>query len=154
MQSKYAQSENVAIVEADISRREFSLERKFDIISAIGVIFHVVDDALWRQALVNMRERLNDDGVIIIGGCFGWITKNTQFHVTDDFETAEQAMHSIYHGVSSASEIYFNKRVRSLRQWKTAAAETGLRVQQVVRTTWHFGIHTPENNIMVLTRRP
>lgn len=160
LRSKYAQMENVVIMEGDISQRGEFLGRKFDVICAIGVVFHIVDDALWRQALANMGDLLSDGGVIIVGGHFGWVTQDIQFHVTDDFESMEQAMDSLLGvkyslgGVKSAKEIYVNKRVRSLRLWKTAAAEAGLRVHMLQKTPRHFGIPTPENNIMVLKRGP
>jgi len=153
LRSKYAHSKNVVIVEGDISQSDFSLDRKFDVISAIGVIFHIVEDDLWHKALINLCNMLSDDGVIVVGGDFGWITQNVQFHVTDDFDDLEQAMNSLG-GAYSVKEIYFNKRVRSLRQWKTAAAKAGLHVQQVARTPRYSRIVTPENNIMVLKKAP
>jgi trans-aconitate methyltransferase len=151
LRSKYAHTENVAILEGDVSRSGVSHDRKFDIISAIGVIFHIVEDDLWHKALINLRDMLNDDGVIVVGGHFGWITQNVQFHVTDDFDSLEQAMNSLQ-GARYAQQIYFSKRLRSLRQWKTAARKTGLYVQQVVKTQRVLGIAAPENNIMLLKK--
>lgn len=153
LRSKYAHSENVIIVEGDVSRNGFSLDRKFDVISAIGVIFHIVEDDLWHKALVNLRDMLSDDGVLVVGGNFGWITQNVQFHVTDDFDNLEQAMNSLQ-SVYYAKEVYVNKRVRSLRLWKSAARKAGLHVQQVVNTQRVLGIAAPENNIMVLKKIP
>jgi len=151
LRTKYAHLENVAIAEGDISQSGFSRDRKFDVISAIGVVFHIVEDDLWLKALVNMRNMLNDDGVIVVGGHFGWITQNIQFHVTDDFDNLEQARNSLQNAYS-ARQVFFNKRVRSLRRWKAAAAKAGLQVQQVINTPRYSGIAAPENNIMVLKK--
>lgn len=157
LRTKYAGMDNVVIMEADISLRGVFLGRKFDVISAIGVIFHIVDDALWRQALVNMRNLLSDGGVIVVGGHFGWTTQDVQFHLNDNYEDLEQAINSLqgvkytFQRGQDAGDIYVNKRIRSLRYWKSAAAEAGLRVQMVRKTPSSFGIPMPENNIMLLT---
>ena len=157
LRSKYAGKDCVAILEGDISRRGEFLGRKYDVICAIGVIFHIVDDTLWRQALVNMRSLLNEGGVIVVGGYFGWITQDIQFHVTDDYDNPEQAMGSLegvkykFQSGQFAKEVYVNKRVRSLRYWKSAAAEAGLRVKMLRITPSFYGIPTPENNILLLT---
>ena len=141
----------VVIVDGDITQRVLTIERKYDVISAIGVIFHIVEDDLWHQALVNLHDMLSDDGVIVVGGHFGWITQNVQFHVTDDFDNLEKAMKS-FQGAYHAPEIYFSKRVRSLRLWKKAALKAGLRVEQVIRTERFAGIPAPENHILVLMK--
>lgn len=151
LRTKYAQRDDVAISQGDISRADFAAERRFDVISAIGVLFHVVDDADWRRALVNLRELLSEGGLIVVGGHFGWTTQNTQFHVTDDFANEQEAMASLQN-VYGAGKIRYNKRVRSLRYWKAAAAEAGLQIVEVVRTPTYSGIGTPENNIVALKR--
>jgi SAM-dependent methyltransferase len=80
--AKYAQTPEVSIIRGDIADKNLRLGLKFDVINAIGVIFHIVDDVLWHQALENMRQLLSDSGVIVIGGYFGFITADTQFHLT------------------------------------------------------------------------
>jgi hypothetical protein len=148
--AKYAQTPEVSIIRGDIADKNLRLGLKFDVINAIGVIFHIVDDVLWHQALENMRQLLSDSGVIVIGGYFGFITADTQFHLTDDFNDFKTGMNP--REVQKAREIYVNKRVRSLRFWRRAAASAGLEVRCVIRTAWCPEIATPENNILLLTK--
>ncbi len=148
LREKYVRTDRVAIVEGDITDKSFCVDRKFDIVNAIGVVFHIVDDRLWLQALINIRRLLNDDGLVIIGGQFGMITRNVQFHATDEFENLEEMRRSPVGG-----EVRINKRIRSLRRWKKVARMAGLRVKLVIRTPNFSDILTPENNVMVLERR-
>jgi trans-aconitate methyltransferase len=147
LRAKYAGTEGVAIVHGDITQRAFSLERKFDIVNAIGVVFHIVDDELWLQALVNLRELLHDDGVMVVGGEFGWITQNVQFHAADEFATLQEMRRA-----PAGGEVRVNKRIRSLARWKRAARAAGLRVKVLIRTANAAEIVTPENNVLVLER--
>jgi hypothetical protein len=147
LRAKYASSADVAILRADISDKSFRLERKFDVVNAIGVVFHIVDDALWLQALANMRELLSERGVMVVGGHFGWLTQNVQFHRIDEFESYDDALRQ-----SPGGEIRVNKRIRSRWRWKKAARMAGLRVRAVIRTQGAPEILAPENNVMVLER--
>lgn len=148
LQKKYAGIDNVSIVYGDISSESFALDRKFDVINAIGVIFHIVDDASWQQALTNMRNHLTDGGIIVVGGEFGLITQNVQFHSKDNFESIEDL-----NDTPAGEEIYFNKRIRSLRLWKKVTSKIGLNVQKVIRTPTYPEVFTPENNVMVLAQK-
>jgi trans-aconitate methyltransferase len=147
LRAKYAATDGVAIVQGDVAEASFRPERRFDIVNAIGVVFHIVDDARWLQALVNMRALLQDDGVMVVGGEFGLITQNVQFHASDDFDTLEEMRKA-----PSGGEVRVNKRIRSLRQWKRAARAAGLRVKALIRTANAAEIVTPENNVLLLER--
>jgi Methyltransferase domain len=148
LRDKYAILDRVSILDGDISDKSFCLDRKFDIVNAIGVMFHIVDDALWLQALINMKNLLNDDGLIVVGGEFGLISQNVQFHAKDEFEHLEEMRIP-----SGGGEVRINKRIRSLRRWKKAASAAGLRVKLLVRTSNVAEIVTPENNVLVLERQ-
>ena len=145
LREKYAHSDRVAIVEGDLTDKSFCVDRKFDIVNAIGVVFHIVDDGLWLQALINMRSLLNDDGLLIVGGQFGMFTGDVQFHAADEFESLEEVRRS-----PAGGEVRVNERIRSLSRWKKAARMDGLRVKLVIRTPNFSDILTPENNVMVL----
>jgi len=147
LRNKYKNSDEVWIVEGDISDTSLELERSFDIVNAIGIIFHIVDDNRWFQALVNMRQLLNDQGIIFIGGHCGRITQNVQFHLSDQFNGKEEIPIS-----NTSTEVLINKRIRSLRCWKRTAKKAGLKVQWVIRTKNAPEILTPENNIIILKR--
>src|SRR5207237_8170227 len=138
LRAKYAGIDGVAIEHGDISDPAFRLERKFDVVNAIGVVFHIVDDARWLQALVNLRKLLTHDGVLVVGGEFGWLTQHVQFHSSDAFDSLEDMRRPF------GAQVRINKRIRSLARWKKAARAAGLRVKLLVRTANVAEIVTPE----------
>lgn len=145
---KYADRPRVEIKDADVSSPDFlasDLGEPFDYISAIGVLFHITDDAGWRQALRNLRSVLSPEGLIFAGGDFGWQTRNVQFHRVDEFDDwAAQTADA------NAHKAFVNKRVRSLADWHAAAAEADLAILDLVRVETDWAIHTPENDLLVL----
>ena len=146
LKSKYGSSEKAEILEGDISASDFDLGEKFEVVSAIGVMFHIVDDRLWEQAVANIAGHLSDKGVAVIGGQFGRVTRNVQFHNSDHFESWDEA-------AASKSEVALvNKRIRSLRRWRSCARRAGLRVDCVKRARGRKEIETPENDVLILTR--
>lgn len=133
----------VEVLNNDVSAQGFS-PGQFDIINAIGVMFHIVDDAAWERAIRNLARSLAPGGTIIVGGQFGWLTRSVQFHCKDQFDSWQEAQ-----ARGMQREVLVNKRIRSLRAWRTATAAAGLRVAGVVRTPAVRGIPTPENHILV-----
>lgn len=133
----------VKVLNADVSAQGFN-PGKFDIINAIGVMFHIVDDTAWERAIRNLARSLAPGGTIIVGGQFGWLTRSVQFHRKDLFGSWREAQ------AAECSEVLVNKRIRSLRVWKAATAAAGLRVIGVVRTSAVRGIPTPENHILLI----
>jgi SAM-dependent methyltransferase len=132
LRRKYADVGNVVVKQADIAAPNFELGLRFHVINAIGVMFHIVDDTLWKRALYNLASHLHERGTMVIGGHFGWITQDVQF------------------GGSDPNNPAVNKRVRSLRLWKAAADEAGLEVCGLNRTPRASGISTPQNHVLFL----
>jgi SAM-dependent methyltransferase len=147
LRRKYEGDERVTIVEGDASEDRFGLGESFDLISAIGVMFHIVDDARWERAVANLAGHLEPDGVMVVGGQFGRVTDNVQFHDTDQFDNWDEAR------TARGEVALVDKRIRSLRLWKNCADRAGLRVLAVKRADPQKGIETPENNVMVLGRK-
>jgi SAM-dependent methyltransferase len=149
LREKYAGDAAVAIHALDVSDSRFDLSgERFDLISAIGVMFHIIDDDRWHRAVGNLAGVLASGGIVIVGGDFGTETRNVQFHGSDHFESwNEQA-------ASMADKNRVNKRVRSLADWHKAAADHGLAIADLVRSDQEPGIATPENDILVLSRAP
>jgi SAM-dependent methyltransferase len=145
LRKKYASSPRVRILEADIAGADFDVEGPFDIIIAIGVMFHIVEDRLWERAVARLASLLSEDGIILVGGQFGLITQNVQFEALDNLSRPDSAG-------ATAPVALVNKRIRSLRRWERCAQEAGLEVERVVKTTQHKDIFTPENNVLVLRR--
>ncbi len=144
---KYEGCPNVHIISGDISDPTFHLGQRFDLISAVGVFFHIVEDERWKRALRNLADHLNDDGIIIASGQFGWITQNVQFHATDEFLSYKDSVNA------ASPTLLVNKRVRSLALWKKCTREAGLRIVALKRTRQRKAILTPENNVLILSRK-
>lgn len=143
LRSKYRDVSKVDIRQVDITSPDFDISEKFDVINAIGVIFHVVEDDLWQHAIRNLSRHLKAQGVIITGGEFGHITQNVQFRLKPSKALA---------GGRVEEAAFVTKRIRSLGAWKKCVAEAGLRVKGFVKTKRLKGVRVPENNILVLSR--
>ena len=148
LEQKYAGEEKVHIVGTDVTHERFQLDQTFEVVNAIGVMFHIVEDTKWQRALRNLAGCLTDDGIILAGGQFGLTTQNVQMHKTDDFESWTEAR------TSSAPAIRVNKRLRSLAMWKAGARQAGLTVRGLQLTKRHRAVWTPEGNVLVLSREP
>jgi SAM-dependent methyltransferase len=145
LREKYANNPAVKICSLDISDSPFALrDDRFDLVSAIGVIFHVVDDGRWHQAIKNLASVLKPGGVLIVGGDFGVETRNVQFHASDHFEAWSDQIQE------AAAELRVNKRVRSLAEWHKVATNCGLVIADLVRSDRELGVATPENDVLVL----
>lgn len=144
---RYAAQQRVRIVEADIAAADPAIEGSFDVINAIGVMFHIVDDQLWERAVRNLCRLLAADGTMVVSGQFGLTTQNVQFHNTDSFSSWSEMRRT------HSDVALVNKRIRSLQAWKACARRSGLRVDAVRRNHTPAGIRTPENNLLILRRR-
>jgi 2-polyprenyl-3-methyl-5-hydroxy-6-metoxy-1,4-benzoquinol methylase len=111
LKNKYQSS--VKLLQWDISEDipQALKEVRFDIINAIGVIFHIVDDHKWRMGIKNLSTLLKDRGIFIIGGDFSDTTKER--------------------GVM--------RKTRSLGEWKKLASSLDLNVLEVKRYDWWAG---------------
>lgn len=146
LEAKYADVPDVTIVEADISDPGFALDGEFEIVNAIGVMFHIVDDDRWERAVAALGRRLAPGGVFVVGGHFGHVTQNVQFHRTDSFSSWEDFRSA------GGETALVNKRIRSLRRWRRGAARAGLHAACVRRTRQSGSLQTPENNVLVLVK--
>jgi SAM-dependent methyltransferase len=134
LSERYTDDPAISVLELDVGSQTFSLDERFDVVNAIGVMFHVVEDEAWRRAVRNLGGLLAPGGVLIVGDQFGRRTKDVGFKRAED------------------GGILVNKRIRSLRAWKACAADAGLDVLALHRTRKSRRIDTPENNILVLGR--
>lgn len=83
----------------------------FDVVNAIGVMFHIVDDEAWSRAVTHLTGLLSPHGVAIFGGDFGDETRDR--------------------GVM--------RRTRALAAWEAVLARCGQRVLSVERYDWWAG---------------
>ena len=147
LRAKYAGRQEVTVLQADIANDPLP-ENHFDIVNAIGVMFHIVDDRLWKQAVAKLLAALKPEGLMLIGGDFGAETRNVQFHRTDRFDSWSE------HDSTKAPAQRINKRVRSLAEWTHLASDLGAVVVEIIRSDAAPGIRTPENDLLVLRRAP
>lgn len=59
-----------AFFQADISDPALSIPGPYDLVSAISMIFHIVDEARFRQALTNMARLVEPGGYLLIVDAF------------------------------------------------------------------------------------
>lgn len=150
LKDKYLDDPAVTILEADVADAAFSVDAiggPVDLVSAIGVLFHIVDDGRWESAVRNLAGVLKPDGLLLVGGDFGAESANVQFNKIDEFSTWAE-----HDGAPDGPEIRVNKRLRSLGQWHHVAAGCGLEIVDLVRTDSEQFITTPENDLLVLAR--
>lgn len=104
-----------------------------DLVNAIGVMFHIVDDAAWADTIHAAGRALAIDGTFIVGGHFGWLDGvNVQID----------------------SDGWINKRLRSKRRWFRVLKAAGFSKMRVYRNRAHLRvpITLPENNVLVATK--
>lgn len=151
LREKYAGNPDVTILERNVCDDDFgptTLGGPVDYVTAIGVMFHIVDDIRWRQALRNLAGCLNIGGLMFVGDEAGAQTRNKEFHHSDSFRTWREFKQA----AASKDEVRVSKRVRSIADWGAAAMDAGLRVVDVVRSDREPVITTPENDVIVLEK--
>jgi SAM-dependent methyltransferase len=146
LRAKYGGEPRVEVVEDDVSRSGFELAERFDVIVAIGVMFHVVDDATWARAIDNLSSHLMEGGAAVFGGAFGIRTRDADFAPLDEFGSWEEFL------AARARAPLVRKRVRSFMRWRKAARRAGLRIHRLHRTRRSRAIPAPENNLLFLRR--
>lgn len=149
LRDKYA-GQAVRVVSGDVSDAEFTdstFEAPADYISAIGVMFHIVEDERWERSLANLARALKPDGVLVFGGEFGDETRDVQFHTVDTFSSWRDSRQG-----GAEGEVRVNKRIRSLEMWRTALDRAGMEVVDVVITEKDERLAAPENNILIAVR--
>jgi SAM-dependent methyltransferase len=114
---RFTHQPNVEILAADISHPDFDLGHQFNIINAIGVMFHIVEDDKWQQAIANMSRHLAPGGAMLVGGMFGLVTQDVQRAWAKDRRGA-----------------VVQKRIRSLAHWRFALERAGCYLIEVRRT--------------------
>lgn len=146
LQKKFKAHENIRIILGDVSSENFSLDKNFDVINAIGVMFHIVDDGLWERAIKNLCNHLKGGGIGLIGGNFGILNRNVQFHKTDNFEKNAKE------GGNQNKMLLVNKRLRSKRYWKRIIEENNCEILTITNAKVPNKIHTPQNNLLIFKK--
>ena len=138
--------EGVEFVDADVSTAGFSLERTFDVINVVGVLYHIVDDEAWRRAVANLGGHLAPGGALVVGEQFPAVSLDAGFHRSDHFSSWEEEQ------AARPERMLVGKRLRSQRAWRGAAAGAGLKVGASVPVRTSKSILTPVTRVLVFRR--
>jgi SAM-dependent methyltransferase len=138
LRSRYAAEADVAIEELDISG-DIELGERFDIVNAVDVLFHVVDDRRWRRAVENLGHHLAPGGFLVIVEYVARIPYDAGLR-SPDAECGEPAADDV---------VMVTKRARSLRQWKACGREAGLTLVHTRALRQSRTLSTPANRLLV-----
>ncbi len=129
LRSKYKEDREKTFYKGTAKNYLMGRNDKFDVINAIGVMFHIVDDREWLETIKLFADHLTEDGVIVIGGFFG-------------------ALNNI--DVQFGADGSVNKRLRSAKNWKEKLSENGLKDIKLVKNVTSLEIDhvLPENNLI------
>jgi SAM-dependent methyltransferase len=134
LKAKYAGQDDVAIHHGRIRDVLASLDARFDLVNAIGVMFHIVDDGEWEETLRQAGRVLTPRGLFVVGGHFGLLDGvNVQFDADNTV----------------------NKRLRSLSRWKRSLRRAGFAGTTLYRNTAYLHVFDalPENNVLVAEKQ-
>lgn len=99
------------------------------IVNAIGVMYHIVDDAEWEKTIRTARYNLTNNGLFIASGAFG---------LFDGLNV----------GVTSDGRVY--KRLRSARRWRRVLKAAGFSHIEIVcnHEYWYGPRSMPHANVL------
>lgn len=130
---KYESRSNVSVRCGKISHVLDEIEGEFDLVNAIGIMFHIVDDREWVETIERVGQVLLPGGLFIVGGHFGWL---------DDLDV----------GFSEGTGVV--KRLRSSARWRRVLREAGFNRIWISRNRAYLHIRDtmPENNVLIARR--
>lgn len=133
LSDKYASDSSIDIHHGGAIEVMKSLSSDFDVVNAVGVMFHIVDDSEWEDTITEIGRRLRSGGKFVVGGHFGLIDGlNVQ--------------------IDRAGNI--NKRLRSIWRWKNTLQQAGFSKVNRYQNNAHLWVKEPlpENSVLVATK--
>ena len=130
LNKKYDKDINIEIINNDILN--FDLKKKFFLINAIGVMFHIVDDNEFENSIKNISKIILNNGYLIIGGEFG--NENKYLNFIDE----------------NRKPI---KKIRSLQFWEKILNKYKLKIIKKYLNNCRNFIHSPQNNILFIQKQ-
>jgi hypothetical protein len=130
LRAKYRECQEVTIEHGRIHEVLASTDLKFDLVHAVGLMFHLVDDEEWEETVRQVGRVLLAGGLFVVGGHFGLLDGlNVQFD----------------------SENTVNKRLRSASHWKRSLQQAGFVRTRIYRNSAYLYIRDslPENNVLI-----
>ena len=132
LKEKYRNDTSIWIYQNSILSYLGKSKQSHDIVNAVGIMYHIVDDKEWENTFHFIKNRLKTGGLFVASGHFGYLDGlNVQ----------------IVKGET-------NKRLRSKRHWKKVLKKAGFDKIKVLQNDAYKGIDAelPENNILMATK--
>ena len=132
LMEKYADNDSVDIHQGRVAEIIQTFDTAYDLVNAIGFMFHIVDDSEWSDTIMAIGSILKSGGFFIAGGHFGCLDNlNVQIDTGG-----------------------INKRLRSKRRWIQTLTKAGFSNIKVYRNNAHLWINDtlPENNVLVAVK--
>ena len=133
LQNEYRHNSDISVKHGLAHLTIDSFQTTFDVVNAIGVMFHVVDDAQWEATLSTIAKHLNSGGYLVVGGYFGWLNGlNVQ-----------------------ADQNGVNKRLRSRFVWKKTLKALGFDEITLIKNKASYEIARilPESHILIARKK-
>jgi SAM-dependent methyltransferase len=137
----YAGDPRVSIVRGDVTDEAFAIDRRFDVINAVDVLFHIVADDRWQRALRNLAALLAPGGRVVIVEHVGLVSHDAGLR-RPSTARGDRA------GLDPERPAIVTKRVRSLREWRSGAGDAGLELFDSVRLRKRRTLATPANRML------
>ena len=144
LRTKYSAQSAVSIAEIDVSA-DLELGERFEIVNAVDVLFHIVDDGRWRHAVRNLGRQLSSGGSLVIAGNVARLTPYNAGLRPPDPERGEPVADDV---------VMVTKRIRSLHQWKACGQEAGLTLTHTRPLRQSRTLATPANRLLVFAKPP
>jgi hypothetical protein len=133
LKNKYSEDSSIKIYQGKALEVIGKLDAHYDIVNAVGVMFHLVDDGEWENTIDAIGKITKKGGIFVIGGHFGFLDGlNVQIDRDGNI----------------------NKRLRSKRHWIYALKKAGFSNIKVYRNYSNLWIKDtlPENNVLIATK--
>jgi ubiquinone/menaquinone biosynthesis C-methylase UbiE len=128
LKNKYKNNNNITVYNDNILDHN---ENNYNLINAIGVMFHIVDDNDFELAIEKISNILLKDGYFIVGGEFGNENKYLNF-------------------INNEKPI---KQIRSYDYWKNILNKYNLKIINKFENKCRKFIATPQNNILLIQKQ-
>ena len=132
LNKKYTNNPNIKIYQGRALEVINKLNSTYDVVNAVGVMFHIVDDFKWQNTIYSIGKVINKGGIFIIGGHFG-----------------------IFNGLNvQIDNNGINKRLKSRKHWKKILKRAGFIHVKFYRNYSYLKINDtiPENNVLIATK--
>ena len=133
LENKYSNDPNIKIYQGKATDVIDQLNIPFNLVNAIGVMFHIVDDSEWSDTIKKVAKLIPENGLFIVGGEFG-VANGINVQID-------------YRG-------QINKRLRSAAKWKKNLIKEGFSDIKIYKNYSYLWINEmqPENNILIATK--